>query len=210
MTYNTERPKLSIREYGRYIQNLVRYATHIDDDEKRNAAAKMIIEIMAQTNPQFKYLEEYKHKLWDHLIMISDFKLVVDSPYPFPERKDVVEYSKTPLPYPRHSIKMRHYGRNLQTLVSRAKEFEGDKKKGLAEIAANYMKLCYSNWSHETISDEIVRQDLVTMSKGSLELDKDVTLIEHAPTPHPQFGGHRKNFKKKRKNFGNNRFRRRK
>src|SRR3982751_2381342 len=118
MEYNTQRPKLLISEYGRYIQNMVRAIAKVEDKEKRNAMARTIIELMSQASPQFKNIEEYKHKLWDHLIIISDFKLVVDSPYPFPDRKDVVVSGTDPLPYPKHRIKMRHYGRNLEALVS--------------------------------------------------------------------------------------------
>lgn len=83
MQYNTQRPKLLISEYGRIIQNMAREAAKIEDREQRNATAKVIIELMSQASPAFKSIEEYKHKLWDHLIMISDFKLVVDSPLPF-------------------------------------------------------------------------------------------------------------------------------
>src|SRR5215813_10836179 len=107
MQYNTQRPKLFIREYGRTIQNMVRAVAKIEDKEKRNTMARAIIDLMSVTSPQFRNIEEYKHKLWDHLIMISDFKLVVDSPYPFPERKDVVVSGTKPLPYPKHKIKMR-------------------------------------------------------------------------------------------------------
>src|SRR5262245_13938808 len=110
MEYNTQRPKLKIAEYGRIIQNMAREAAKIEDKQRRNAVARSIIELMSQTNPAFKNIEEYKHKLWDHLIMISDFKLVVDSPYPFPERKDVVVKTNKPLPYPKHKIRFRHYG----------------------------------------------------------------------------------------------------
>lgn len=173
MQYNTERQRLVISEYGRIIQNMVRVVAKIDDDEKRNAMARSIIELMSQASPQFKNIEEYRHKLWDHLIMISDFKLVVDSPYPFPERTDVVVSGTKPLPYPRHKIRMRHYGRNLETLVGKAKDFEGEKRTAMAAIVANYMKLCYVNWSHESVSDESIRQDIATLSKGLLTLGED-------------------------------------
>src|ERR1043165_6907094 len=147
MEYNTQRPRLMISEYGRYIQNMARAVAKIEDKEKRNAMARAIIDLMSQASPQFRNIEEYKHKLWDHLIMISDFKLVVDSPYPFPERRDVVVSGTKPLPYPKHKIRMRHYGRNLEALVAKAKQFEEDKRKGMAGGVANNMKLCYTKWS---------------------------------------------------------------
>src|ERR1043165_7711414 len=157
MEYNTQRPRLMISEYGRYIQNMARAVAKIEDKEKRNAMARAIIDLMSQASPQFRNIEEYKHKLWDHLIMISDFKLVIDSPYPFPERRDVVIGSTAPLPYPKHKIKMRHYGKNLEALVGKTKEIDEEKRKAMAEVVANYMKLCYANWSKESVSDETVR-----------------------------------------------------
>ena len=215
MVYNTQRPKLFIREYGRTIQKMVREIAKVEDDEKRNAMARAIIDLMSQASPQFRNIEEYRHKLWDHLIMISDFKLVVDSPYPFPERRDVVVSGTPPLPYPKHKIKLRHYGRNLQTLVDKAKDTDPDKRSGMAAVVGNYMKLCYTNWSRENVSDESIRQDIQTLSKGLLTLDEDykfesVPVITKQPSGFPQ---HRKNFGEKRhkknRNFGNNKFKKR-
>lgn len=206
MEYNTQRPLLMISEYGRYIQNMARAVAKIEDKEKRNAMARAIIELMSQASPQFKNIEEYRHKLWDHLIMISDFKLVVDSPYPFPERRSVVIGGAAPLPYPKHRIRMRHYGRNLEALVAKTKDIDEEKRKAMGEVVANYMKLCYANWSKESVSDETIRTDLKSLSKGLLELDQDYTFAEIAiskPTEfrpgHKKFGhkGHKKN-----RNFG--------
>ncbi|MCS6916156.1 MAG: DUF4290 domain-containing protein [Chitinophagales bacterium] len=173
MEYNTQRPRLQIREYGRIIQKMVQAVAREEDEEKRNRMARALVELMAQTNPQAKQSEEFRHKLWDHLIMMSDFKLVVDSPYPFPERRSVVTGGAAPLPYPRRTMRYRHYGRNLETLVGLAKTMDEDKRRGLAVIAANYMKLCYANWSKETVSDEMIKQDLRQMSGGLLTLDED-------------------------------------
>ena len=172
----------------------------------------MIIDLMSQASPQFRNIEEYKHKLWDHLIMISDFKLVVDSPYPFPDRKSVVIGGAEPLPYPKSKIKMRHYGKNLESLVAKAKDVPEDKRKGMAEVVAHYMKLCYANWSKESVSDDSVRQDLEHMSKGLLELDKDYTFSEIIPARPQEFrqGGKKGFHKKKNRNFkGGKNFRRR-
>jgi hypothetical protein len=219
MEYNSQRPKLMISEYGRIIQNMARAAAKIEDRQERNAVAKVIIELMSQASPQFKNIEEYRHKLWDHLIMISDFKLVVDSPYPFPERKNVEVKSDEPLPYPKHKIRLRHYGKNLETLVEKAKDMDEDKRRGLSHVVANYMKLCYANWGKEMVSDEAIRQDLEVISKGLLSLDKNVNLdtpVIVMPKPqsfNQQRKPFRKDFKKNRGPFngGNNgRFNKRK
>ncbi|MEO5673266.1 MAG: DUF4290 domain-containing protein [Chitinophagales bacterium] len=206
MEYNTQRPQLMISEYGRYIQNMARFIAKEEDKEKRNAMARAVIELMSQASPQFRNIEEYRHKLWDHLIMISDFKLVVDSPYPFPERKSIVESGTAPLPYPKNKIKMRHYGKNLERLVDKTKDIDEDKRKEMAQVVANYMKLCYANWSKENVSDESVRNDLEILSKGMLELDKDYTFAEITPARQNEFRPARKNFghkggHKKNRNF---------
>lgn len=176
MEYNTQRPKLLIREYGRIIQKMVQAVAREEDDEKRNRLARALVELMAQTNPQAKNTEEFRHKLWDHLILISDFKLVVDSPYPLPERRSVVVGGVAPLPYPKKTIRYRHYGRNLEALVAHARDLDEEKRRQLAILAANYMKLCYANWSRETVSDEMIKQDLKQMSGGLLTLEEDFRL----------------------------------
>ncbi len=205
MEYNTQRTRLMISEYGRYIQNMARAIAKVEDEEKRNAMARAVIELMSQASPQFRNIEEYRHKLWDHLIMISDFKLVVDSPYPFPERKDIVESGTPPLPYPKSKIKMRHYGKNLEKLVSKTEDIDEEKRGGMAKVVANYMKLCYANWSKEMVSDESIRTDLERISKGLLELDKDYTFAEMAPARQTEFKPGRKPFghkgHKKNRNF---------
>lgn len=202
MQYNTQRPKLMISEYGRIIQNMAREAAKIEDPQKRNAVARTIIELMSQASPAFKNIEEYKHKLWDHLIMISDFKLLVDSPYPFPERTSIVVKSDKPLPYPKHKIRYRHYGKNLETLIAKAKDMDDDKRKGLAPVVANYMKLVYANWNKETVSDEAIRADLELISGGLLSLDKNIQLDNPtAAAPQRPMG-----FIPPRKSFGKNNF----
>ncbi len=173
MMYNTQRPHLVIREYGRIIHKMVHAAVQEEDEQKRNVLAQAIIELMGQTNPQFKNVEEYRHKLWDHLIMISDFKLVVDSPYPFPERRSVVIGGARPLPYPKQNIRFKHLGKNLEKLVERAQQLDEEKRKELAVLVAYYMKLCYANWSREHVSDEMIRQDLKSISGGLLQLDEN-------------------------------------
>src|SRR5262249_38136022 len=122
-----------------------------------------------------------------------------------------------------HKIKFRHYGRNLETLVNKAKDLDTDKRAGLSYVVANYMKLVYANWNKETVSDDIIRQDLNMMSKGLLELDKNYNFEAPIPSSNSQFSfkSQKKNFNKggfgkKNRSFngnnsgGNNRFKRRK
>jgi Domain of unknown function (DUF4290) len=213
MEYNSQRTKLMIPEYGRYIQNLARKAAEIKDRDERNAAANAIVELLSQTNPQFRNIEEYRHKLWDHLIIISDFRLDVDSPYPNPGRKDVVVKTSKPLPYPKHNIKFRHYGRNLETVIAKSTEMDEEKRKGMSQVVANYMKLVYANWNKESISDDAIREDLSMMSDGRLQLPKDATIELTVSTKQPSQNQNRKQFnnkfQRKNRNF-NNKFKRKK
>ena len=87
MEYNTTRAALSIREYGRHIQKMVDHILTIEDRKKRQEQAQVVIELMGFLNPHLKNVEDFRHKLWDHLFLISDFKLDVDSPYPIPTRE---------------------------------------------------------------------------------------------------------------------------
>jgi Domain of unknown function (DUF4290) len=99
LEYNTQRGTLVISEYGRNVQKMVQMAMRIEDREKRNAAALNIVNVMALLNPQVREIVDYKHKLWDHMIIISDFNLDVDSPYPIPEKSKIRSKPKR-LAYP--------------------------------------------------------------------------------------------------------------
>ena len=90
LKYNTERDKLIISEYGRNIQIMIQHLLEIEDREKRTEAAHFIVSVMAQMNPQVKESNDYIHKLWDHLYIISDYKLDVDSPYDPPQQGVIV------------------------------------------------------------------------------------------------------------------------
>ena len=88
MEYNTERDDMIIPEYGRNVQKMVEFALTIEEREKRNAYVNLIITAMYNVNPEAKNIVDFKHKLWDHLHIISDYKLDVDSPYPMPNKEE--------------------------------------------------------------------------------------------------------------------------
>ena len=99
MEYNTTRNHLTIREYGRHIQKMAEYVLTIEDREKRQKNANALVELMGFLNPHLKNVEDFRHKLWDHLFLITDFKLDVDSPYPIPTR-ETLRPKPDPIPYP--------------------------------------------------------------------------------------------------------------
>ncbi len=173
MEYNTSRDKLIIAEYGRNVQRLVNYAADIKDKEERNKVAKAIVTIMGQINQSSKNGQEFDQKLWDHMQIISDFKLDIESPYPKPSA-ETIEAKPAPLGYPKKQIKMRHYGKNLEVLIDKAVgEKDEEKKKFLTGIIANYMKTAYRNWNKESISNEVIKMDIEKFSDGKLTIDDD-------------------------------------
>ena len=76
-----------MREYGRHIQKMVEYVLSIEDKDKRQQQAQVVIELMGFLNPHLRNVEDFRHKLWDHLFFISDFNLDVASPYPIPQKE---------------------------------------------------------------------------------------------------------------------------
>lgn len=176
MDYNTSRPRLTIPEYGRCIQEMVDYTLTLTDREERTKAAKTIVNAMAILNPQLKDMTDYRHKLWDHLYIMSDYKLDCDSPYPAPERS-VTEAKPKRLPYPQKEIKRRHYGHIVEEMIKEAQTMdEGDDKLRVVEAIANFMKMSYLTWNRDTVSDELIKNQLSELSGGKLELNEEVKL----------------------------------
>ncbi len=157
-------------EYGRNVHQLIDLAIVEPDIEKRTRMVKGIIEVMGQLNPHLRNVEDYRHKLWDHLFLISDFQLEVESPYPYPQ-KEVLLAKPEPLDYPKGTLKHRSYGENILKLVDKAKKTEDPaKREALAKIIANYIKVVHTNWIKENVSDEQVKNELSTLSEGALQL----------------------------------------
>lgn len=178
MEYNSQREKLIISEYGRHIQKMVQSVMAEKDKEVRNKQAKAIIGVMGQLNPHLRDVSDFKHKLWDHLFMISDFKLDVDSPFPKPT-KESLEVKPKKLAYPARNIKYRHYGRTNQMMIEKAIEFpEGPEKEALVMTIANHLKKSYVTWNRDAVSDEKIINDLVELSGGKLKLDIKTVLTD--------------------------------
>ena len=134
LEYNTQRNHLTLREYGRNVQNLVAYIKTVDDKEKRNKYASLLVDLMKMINPEFnKDATEYTQKVWDDLFIISKFDLDVDSPFPVPE-VTILDRKPDRMKYSSNAIRFRHYGKNIEILIKNAialedpKEKEGDQK----------------------------------------------------------------------------------
>jgi len=168
MEYNTSLPKLIIPEYGRNVQKMVHSIIEIDDRDKRNHQAKAIIEVMGNLNPHLRDVPDFKHKLWDHLFIMSDFQLDVDSPYVRPS-KESFEEKPEKLEYSDNNIKLRHYGKILPQIIERAIDLEeGDYKDLLIFCIANHMKKSYLTWNSSNVEDEVILKHLSSLSDDKL------------------------------------------
>ncbi|MDF1518118.1 MAG: DUF4290 domain-containing protein [Lutibacter sp.] len=179
LEYNSERPHLIIPEYGRHVQKLIDNCVSIEDDEERNKMAKAIVDVMGNLQPHLRDVPDFKHKLWDQLFIMSDFKLEAESPYPKPEREELAAKPER-LAYPKYDSKYRFYGNNIQTMIDVALTWEeGEAREALYFAIANHMKKCYLNWNKDTVDDHIIYNHLLDLSKGKIDLEgKNETLSE--------------------------------
>lgn len=174
LLYNTERVKLYIPEYGRNVQKMVDYIKTIEDREKRNEQARAVIKVMEILNPAVHLLEDYQHKLWDHLFIISGFDLDVDAPYPMPAPESLNE---TPLPVPiqKKQVKAAHYGRNIENMIEFiAAHEDGEAKLAMMRTLAAYMKQQYLIWNKDTVADETIYKDMELLSEGKLVIPEEL------------------------------------
>lgn len=178
MDYNTDRKKLVLPEYGRNIHKMVDHICTIEDREERNKAARSIISIMGNLNPHLRDINDFKHKLWDHLALISDFKLDIDYPYEIPEPSHFFEKPKL-IPYNDYPIRYKHYGKILELMIKEAIALEaGEKRDALNIMIANHMKRAYLTWNRNVVTDEIIINDLKELSGGEIVLSPDTKLAE--------------------------------
>lgn len=176
MEYNSQRDKLKISEYGRNVQKLVEIAKTIEDRDERTKFAKLLVQIMGQMNPQIRDSGDFRHKLWDHLHIIANFELDVDSSYSLPSR-DVLEKKPHQLSYGKTKIRYKMYGGNIVRIIDKAKDFpEGEERDALIHAIANHLKKSYLSWNRESVDDEQIFEHLETLSTGSLKLKDELKL----------------------------------
>ena len=202
MEYNTTRNHLIMKEYGRHIQKMIEYLLSLEDREERQRNAYAVIELMGFLNPHLKNVEDFRHKLWDHLFLISDFKLDVESPYPIPTR-ETLKARPERLRYPKRYPKFNHLGKNIEIVIDKALGEENpEKKQGFANAIAYYMKLTYSNWHKELVHDDSIQSELSSITQGELEFNNR-PFVKHRVDNRDdrddyggggRTGGYRKNF----------------
>jgi hypothetical protein len=208
--YNTTRKKLILAEYGRNVQNMVAYICTLPTREERNRHAQVVIDLMGFLNPHLRDVTDFKHKLWDHLHIISDFKIDVDSPYPAPS-PEAIHARPLPLDYPQQRIRYKHYGKTVEVMIRKARAIEDEPRRQLLiQAIANFMKMAYVTWNKDSVADETIINDLRDLSNGELVLQENVNLTKvevrtNAPGLRQKSGNLVSNNGNNQKNNGKNR-----
>ena len=176
MEYNTQLKKLLLPEYGRNIQKMVDYLLTIEDREERTRAAKTVIDVMGNLYPHLRDVPDFRHKLWDHLAIMSEFKLDIDTPYPLPSLSKLQEKPER-LPYSSNHIKYKHYGKLVEKLIDKIKELEDpEQKRALIVLTANHMKKSFLTWNKDSVEDEQIYNDINTLCGCTVILPEGMTL----------------------------------
>ncbi len=207
MQYNTRQKRMRLPEYGRSIQNMVDHALTIEDRAERQRCANTIINIMGGMFPHLRDVPDFKHKLWDHLAIMSDFKLDIDYPFEVIPKNNLASKPE-PVPYPCTKIRYRHYGRTLEVLIQKACELpEGDEKQNLVALICNHMKKDYMAWNKDTVDDRKIADDLYELSDGKLQMTEDLLKLMaeridlyYRPMKNNMSNNNRNNKKKNNKN----------
>jgi hypothetical protein len=171
--YNTTRKKLVLPEYGRHVHKMVDHVCSIQDREERNKAARTIISIMGNLNPHLRDVADFKHKLWDHLALMSNFQLDIDSPYDTIQQ-EALTTKPNHLPYAQDNIRYKHYGKYMEWMINKATEMaDGEEKESLIKLLANHMKKSYLTWNREVVNDEQIFFDLKELSGGRINVQTE-------------------------------------
>ena len=177
MEYNTQRPEMILPEYGRNVQNMIAYAMELPSKEERNSAAKAIIEVMGQLNPHLRDVDDFKHKLWTHLFVMSDFKLDADSPYEMPTREALAEKPAV-MEYPKSKIRFGHYGKYTERILNTIVEEEDENAKEYLKLTmGNFMKKQFLAYNNDAVENNLIAQQFSDLSGGKLKLDNPDSLM---------------------------------
>lgn len=179
MDYNSTREKLRLPEYGRNVQHMVNHMMSIKDKDERTRCAYAIVSVMGNMFPYLRDVSDFDQKLWDHLTIMSDFELDVDSPCPLPT-EDTIHKTYDKLPYHEQDIRIRHYGKNIEMLVDYAIEMEDQKEKDqMVLLITNHMKKLFLQWNKDVVTDAKIFDDLYLLSGSKLAYsEKDFKLID--------------------------------
>lgn len=170
--YNYKRRKLYLPEYGRHIHEMVDQLLLIEDREERNAQARAVIAVMGNLNPLLRDTADFTHKLWDHLFIMSDFQLDVDSPYERPTREGLMMKPRK-LHYSQERIAFKHYGKYVAHTLRALRDEQNQEALDVAiGSIARYMRSKSFEYNQEHPNNEIIIKDIKIMSEGGIKLDE--------------------------------------
>ena len=173
--YNYTRRRLYLPEYGRHIHEMVDQLLQIEDREERNRQARAVIAVMGNLQPLLRDTADFTHKLWDHLFIMSDFQLDVDSPYPRPTRDELM-IKPSRMEYPQERIAYKHYGKYVARMLRKLRDEENREATAAAiDSLARYMRAKSFEYNQEHPNNEVIIKDIKRMSEGGIEID-EVTL----------------------------------
>lgn len=177
--YNIEREKLHLPEYGRHIQDMVDELMQIENREERNLRAKALVAIMANIQHASSDTPDFERKLWDHLFIISDFQLDVDSPYPKPTEATVMPAPHR-MEYPRGGITMKHYGKNVRNVIKALERIrERDTIDAVVYNLARYMRTKSFEFNQEHPDNAVIIKDIRKMANYDILVDEQaISLIK--------------------------------
>jgi hypothetical protein len=157
-------------EYGRNIHNMVDHCVAIADRERRQRCAKSVIDAMGNLFPHLRDTSDYRHILWDHLAIMSDFKLDIDYPYTIIKKEDL--YRKPPKIYYNYTHGFyRHYGKIVEQMIYKSGRIEDPvARHRLIVMLANHMKKSYVLWNRGNVDDNKIFTDLEELSEGRIKL----------------------------------------
>ena len=193
--YNTQKDHLIIREYGRNTQNLINHAKTIEDRGERQAYTERIVRLIMSMHPHTRNLDDYRLKVWSHVLQMANYELDVDLPDNLPDARNKRQPDR--VEYPRNTRRMRHYGMNVRTMIEKAKNMEDlEKRDAYVAVIASYMKMSYKSWNRENVNDEVIFQEFAKIANGELEVPEGTNIDSLIAPRKKKTGGNNSNAKK--------------
>lgn len=201
--YNIYRKELQLPEYGRHIHQMIDNLMAVKDRDERNRKARVVINVMGNLNPLLRDTPEFTHKLWDHMFIMSDFKLDVDSPYPIPTSQSLAPVPAR-MPYPAKKVCMKHYGKYVHSIIRSLENVTDDNavQEILGDIA-RYMRTKSYEYNQEHPNNESIIKDIKKLSDNRISVDEDAISMIRSEYKQPVMRN-RKNMYNNRKNGKNN------
>jgi hypothetical protein len=173
--YNTQKDHLIIREYGRNTQNLINHAKTIENPEERQLYVEKVVKLIISMYPHTRNVEDYRLKVWSHVLKMAGFELDVNLPDNLPDSR--LKRKPDDMTYPTKSRRLRHYGRNIKTMIDKAKTMTDiEQQKEYVSIIGSYMKMSYKVWNRENVNDEVISEEFAKLSNGELLVHEGANL----------------------------------